>query len=277
MKIRKKLLLILFIIYNRFKSQRSSTVANQSAYLGGQMTNLIVSDNNSPFDSIRHIDENNQEFWYARELMGLLGYKTWQKFNNAIKRAFVSCQNTQNDATMHFLPRSVKSKGRTADDWKLSRLGCYLVAMNGDPNKPEIAQAQSYFAVKAREAELFEPKPVLPQTYKDALLALIAEIEEKEKLEAEKQLLEQENEQLSEAVDELFNYSSIIRVAKFNNVPETNFKWRKLKAVSLEMGLEIKRVPDPRFEYKCLYSHDVWRVAYPGFKLPETTTLVIKK
>ena len=120
-------------------------------------------------------------------------------------------------------------------------------------------------------------KPALPVTYKDALLALVAEIEAKELLVAEKQLLEQENQQLSEAVDELFDYSSILRVAKFNNCSETNFKWRKLKAVSLEMGLEIKQVPCPRFEYKNLYSHDVWRVAYPDFRLPETTTLVIRK
>jgi phage regulator Rha-like protein len=94
--------------------------------------------------------------------------------------------------------------------------------------------------------------------------------------EAEKQLLEQENEQLAEAVDELFDYSSIIRVAKFNGVSETRFNWRTLKAMSINMGMEIKRVPSPRFEWQNLYSHDVWRVCYPSVRLPETTTLVIR-
>jgi hypothetical protein len=87
---------------------------------------------------------------------------------------------------------------------------------------------------------------------------------------------QQQNEQLSEAVDELFNYSSIVRVAKFNGISETRFKWHRLKTVSNQMGLEIKKVPCPRFVEKNLYSHDAWRVAYPGIALPETTTLVIQ-
>lgn len=117
----------------------------------------------------------------------------------------------------------------------------------------------------------------LPQNYKEALKALIAEVEAKEQLEAEKALLEEENYQLSEALDELFDYSSIVRVAKFNNVHESNFSWRSLKAMSIKMGLEIKQVPDARYMTKNLYSHDVWRVTYPGVKLPETTTLVISR
>jgi hypothetical protein len=117
----------------------------------------------------------------------------------------------------------------------------------------------------------------LPQSYKEALKALIAEVETKERLELENAILEQENHQLSEALDELFDYSSIIRIAKFNLVSESKFSWHRLKAVSIQMNLEIKKVPCPRFVTKNLYSHDVWRVAYPTMRLPETTTLVIKR
>jgi prophage antirepressor-like protein len=116
----------------------------------------------------------------------------------------------------------------------------------------------------------------VPKTYSQALLEAARLAEENERLEAQNILLEQQNEQLSEAVDELFNYSSIVRVAKFNGISETQFKWHKLKAVSTQMGLEIKKVPCPRFVEKNLYSHDAWRVAYPGIPLPETTTLVIQ-
>lgn len=118
-------------------------------------------------------------------------------------------------------------------------------------------------------------QPQLPQTYLEALKALVAAEEQRTLLEAEKALLEKTNLVLAETVDELFDYSSILRVSKFNGVSEKVFSWHRLKAVSEQLGAEIKRVPSPRFEYQNLYSHDVWRVAYPNVRLPETTTLVI--
>ena len=116
----------------------------------------------------------------------------------------------------------------------------------------------------------------IPQTYAEALLEAAHLAQENERLEQQNILLEQQNECLSEAVDELFNYSSIVRIAKFNGISETRFKWHRLKAVSTQMELEIKKVPCPRFVEKNLYSHDAWRVAYPGIPLPETTTLVVQ-
>lgn len=117
---------------------------------------------------------------------------------------------------------------------------------------------------------------IIPQTYAEALLEAAHLAQENERLEQQNILLEQQNECLSEAVDELFNYSSIVRIAKFNGISETRLKWHRLKAVSTQMKLEIKKVPCPRFVEKNLYSHDAWRVAYPGIPLPETTTLVVQ-
>ena len=117
----------------------------------------------------------------------------------------------------------------------------------------------------------------IPQTRSEALRLAADLAKENEQLEAEKALREQENHQLSEALDELFDYSSIVRIAKFNKVHESNFSWRPLKAMSIKMGVEIKQVPDARYMTKNIYSHDVWRVVYPGVRLPETTTLVIKR
>lgn len=133
---------------------------------------------------------------------------------------------------------------------------------------------EAFTAAKNRSSQTVRS---LPSDYKEALKALIAEVEAKEQLEAEKALLEAENHQLSEALDELFDYSSIVRIAKFNKIHESKFDWRSLKALSLKMGKEIKKVPDARYETKNLYSHDVWRVAYPDVRLPETTTLVIAR
>ena len=120
----------------------------------------------SPFDSIKHTDEQGREYWMARELMGLLGYKQYRRFADAIDRAILSQQNAGNSVSKDFLPEVAKTSGRPQEDYRLSRYACYLVAMNGDPRKPEIAQAQAYFVVKTREAET-----VIPQQY-DELEAL---------------------------------------------------------------------------------------------------------
>lgn len=112
------------------------------------------------FESIKKIDENGFEFWEARELMPLLGYTKWQKFQEAILRAKAVCISTQQAIEDHFTGADkmvdIGSKtSRKILDYHLSRFACYLIAQNGDPRKPEIALAQTYFAVQTRKQELF--------------------------------------------------------------------------------------------------------------------------
>lgn len=128
------------------------------------MANNIVSINSqqtgtSPFDAIRRFDENGNECWYGRELMPFLGYAKWQRFEGAIERAMVSCANSNHKVGDHFmhLPGSVSGSGRTGDNYKLSRHACHLIVMAGDPRKDEIAEGQSYFSMKTREAEVVIP------------------------------------------------------------------------------------------------------------------------
>ena len=116
----------------------------------------------SPFDSIRRFREDGSEFWSARDLMGLLGYQKWQKFQDALERA-KACAEAQGElltgAGNQFEEAScLVSRGngalpQEAADVHLSRFAAYLVAMNGDPRKPEIAAAQRYFAIRTRQAE----------------------------------------------------------------------------------------------------------------------------
>jgi hypothetical protein len=125
-------------------------------------------------------------------------------------------------------------------------------------------------------------EPARPQTMLEWAEAFV--ISERARIAAEEKaiLLEAENsdlvkdvDRLSEVVDELFDYSSIIRIAKYNGCSERDFNWRKLKAASDVKKIEIKKAPCQRYVTKNLYHHDVWRYAYPDVRLPETTTLVI--
>jgi DNA-damage-inducible protein D len=118
--------------------------------------------NKSPdFETIRHVDETEREYWYARELAPLLGYDKWQNFETVIKRGTIACQQVQQEPKYHFVSvNKMIQLGRGAQrqvkDYELSRFACYLIAQNGDPRKTEIAAAQAYFAYTAREMELFK-------------------------------------------------------------------------------------------------------------------------
>lgn len=136
------------------------------------MSALVVA---SPFDAIRHLTDEGREYWSARALMPLLGYEKWERFAEAIGRAKLSARNAGYDVVQNF-PASGKvsgSRGPAQADYHLSRYACYLVALNGDPRKPEIAAAQTYFVIKTREAETATPAPAL--TGSELLAAAVLE------------------------------------------------------------------------------------------------------
>lgn len=126
------------------------------------MNNKIIPQGpHKNFENIKKLDANGVEYWEARELMPLLGYTEWRNFQEVIGKAARACINSGQAIDDHFVSinKIVKiglDSRRQVVDYQLDRLACYLIAQNGDSNKPQIALAQTYFAVQTRKQEIFE-------------------------------------------------------------------------------------------------------------------------
>ncbi len=121
--------------------------------------NTQLVPHNLSFESLKKLNEHGVEYWSARDLQPCLGYSQWRYFENALKKAIESCKQSSNDPAHHFAGARKQiqfGKGATqlVEDYHLSRFACYLIAQNGDPRKPEIAEAQKYFAIQTRRQEI---------------------------------------------------------------------------------------------------------------------------
>ncbi len=157
--------------------------------------NRVLSKNISPeeentyteslFESIKHINEYNQEFWYARDLQIALEYTEWRNFLKVIDKAKIACTGSGNTTSEHFVDVNKTSPmpnggQKEIGDIQLSRYACYLVVQNGDPRKKVIALGQTYFAIKTRQQELIEDFDSLEEDQKR--LAIRNEMKEHNKL-----------------------------------------------------------------------------------------------
>lgn len=120
-----------------------------------------IKKENQTFESIKHIDENGIEYWYARELQDVLEYTQWRRFENVINKAKISCEKSGFSVIDHFadvgkMVQIGSGAEKEVNDYKLTRYACYIIAQNGDPRKEVIASAQTYFAVQTRKQEITE-------------------------------------------------------------------------------------------------------------------------
>jgi len=113
----------------------------------------------SAFEATSQVDDEGNEYWFARDLQPLLGYAKWDNFLSVIAKAKEACQQAAHDCDDHFagvgkLVTVGSGAKREIDDIVLSRYASYLIAQNADGRKRPVAFAQTYFAIQTRRQEI---------------------------------------------------------------------------------------------------------------------------
>ena len=125
----------------------------------GKMSAKLTKKNKDTFENIRKVDDKGQEYWTARDLYQVLGYSEYRFFLPAARKAWSACKESGQNPEDHFevmhdMVKIGSGAERQVDNIKMTRYACYLTVMNADSSKPIVAQAQTYFAIQTRRAEI---------------------------------------------------------------------------------------------------------------------------
>ncbi len=121
--------------------------------------NELEIQHHGTFEELRQVDNDGNEFWYARALSELLEYTDFRNFIKVIEKAKEACINSNNALANHIVEVNEMvqlglGSQREIKSYKLSRYACYLVVQNADPSKQIVANGQTYFAMQTRRQEL---------------------------------------------------------------------------------------------------------------------------
>jgi DNA-damage-inducible protein D len=145
------------------------------------MTGKISRQHQATFDGIRHVGDDGNEYWLARQLAPVLEYPQWRNFLPVLEKAREACRTSGQQVADHFaVIRKMVEIGsgaqREVEDVRLSRYACYLVVQNGDPSKPVIANGQTYFALQTRRQELADDQQFAQLSEDEKRLAIRNEL-----------------------------------------------------------------------------------------------------
>lgn len=224
----------------------------------------------SPFDVGRTpCPQGGEDRWSLRWLMGQMGYSAWQNFEPIIERAKTAARNEGFNVRTLFMQTHEKSGGRPQTDYLATRFAAYLVAMNGQPSKPEVAAAQTYFVVKAREAELAPQQPAIMPTHSEALRGWADEIEARQLVEAKVAVLEPKAEFYDDLMDADGTYS-MLAASKILGWGR-NVMMRELRRSGVLQG---NNLPYQRYEHHFKVTPVTFTNAKTGELVPTATTTV---
>ena len=203
----------------------------------------------SPFDAIRRTDHRG-EFWSARDLAARFGYARWSDVRDGIGRAKAAITNTLGEtaaqdhveADLNMIPTGNGAR-RQVDDFRLTRYGAYMWAMNGDPRKPEIAAAQTYFATKTREAEI-TPAPAGDDL--DLLYGILDRIREDRNRITAVEGRQDVTEAKVAAIEGAYDWFTALGYARLHGHPTSRTYLSRVGAAASRMMRERGEEPQPR-------------------------------
>lgn len=227
----------------------------------------------SPFDAGRiPCPQGGEDRWSARWLMEQLEYPTWQHFEPAVERAKTSAHNEGFNVKILFTVKRENSGGRPRTDYLLTRYAAYLVAMNGDPRKKKVSEAQNFFAVTAIQSEMAAPAPaapVVPGSSFDLMRMMVDKLEEATRTADEAKALAVKSDARLDALEGRHDWYSALGYARLNGIPNTSTQFlnrvgRQASMIAKEHGVEPEKVPHPLFGEVNSYPAWVWERAFSG-------------
>ncbi len=227
------------------------------------MTELVPPNGNSPFDALRHEDEEGP-YWLAREICGPLGY-TWRRFTDAIDRGRIALKMNGQDPEMYIrlwttpsTDNGLYSGERARTDYRMTREGVDATIQGGDPRKPEIAAGWAYYRGKTREAELHNTQPTDDLALMEQTIAAIRA--DRRRITAIEQRLDTTEAKISAQAGE-YNQFTCLAYAKLNDLP-TDRPWlsrlgKHATAIMRTNGQEPHTRQDATFGAINLYPVDI--------------------